>query len=57
MTKLNKTKALQWQNKALTVKGQRLYLRSANPHIRNLLKITLQYDCNKFGRDDHECAV
>ena len=57
MIKPNKTEALQCQNEALTVKVQSLFLFLGNPHIRNLLKITLQYDYNKFGRADYECAV
>ncbi len=36
ITNLNKTKALQWRKKALTVKGQSLFLRFQNPRIRNL---------------------
>ena len=32
MIKLNKTKALQWQNEALTVKGQSLFLFLKSAH-------------------------
>lgn len=32
MIKLNKTKALQWQNEALTVKGQSLFLYLKSAH-------------------------
>ena len=44
-------------DEALTVKGQSLFLFLGKPHIRNLLKITLQYDYNKFGRADYEFAI
>ncbi len=43
MTKLNKTKALQWQIEALTVKGQSLFLCLENPHIRNLKANQIEY--------------
>ena len=44
-------------DKALTVKGQSLFLFLGNSYICNLLKITLQYDYNKFGRADYEFAI
>ena len=43
MTKLNRTKALQWLNKALTVKGQSLFSAFKNPHIRNLVTNRVEY--------------
>ncbi len=43
MTKLNKTKALQCLTKALTVKGQSLFLRLENPYIRNLKASRVEY--------------
>ncbi len=41
ITNLNKTKALQWRKKALTVKGQSLFSvfsKSAHPQFENKLK-------------------
>ena len=43
MTKLNRTKALQWRNEALTVKGQSLFSVFRNPLIRNLKASRVEY--------------